>query len=53
MKYLNKRGGRIILQDVKSPDLPEEMSALEAMRKALEFEKEVNEVKDREGNKII
>lgn len=46
MKYLNKRGGRIVLQDIKSPDLPEEMSAIEAMRKALELEKQVNEVKN-------
>lgn len=45
LKYLNKRGGRIVLQDVKNPDLPEEMSAIEAMRKALELEKQVNEVK--------
>lgn len=44
MKYLNKRGGRIVLQDIKTPDLPEEMSAIEAMRKALELEKQVNEV---------
>lgn len=45
LKYLNKRGGRIILQDIKNPDAPGEMSAVEAMTKALDLEKEVNEVK--------
>lgn len=43
LKYLNKRGGRIILQDIKNPDAPGEMTAVEAMTKALELEKEVNE----------
>lgn len=45
MKYLNKRGGRIVLQDIKTPNLPDEMSAVEAMKQALELEKQVNEVK--------
>lgn len=44
MTYLNKRGGRIILQDIKNPDTQFEMSAVEAMTKALELEKLVNEV---------
>lgn len=44
LKYLNKRGGRIILQDIKTPDFQGEMTAVEAMTKALELEKQVNEV---------
>lgn len=47
LKYLNKRGGRIILQDIKNPDAPGEMTAVEAMTKALELEKEVNEVSEK------
>lgn len=46
LKYLNKRGGRIILQDIKSPDTPFELTAVEAMEKALELEKKVNEVRN-------
>ena len=45
LKYLNKRGGKIILQDIKNPDTQGEMTAVEAMTKALELEKEVNEVR--------
>jgi ferritin heavy chain len=45
LKYLNKRGGRIVLQDIKNPDTPFEFSAAEAMEKALELEKIVNEVR--------
>lgn len=45
MEYMNKRGGRIVLQDIKNPDLPAEMTALDAMTKALELEKTVNEVR--------
>jgi ferritin heavy chain len=45
LKYLNLRGGRIILQDIKTPDLPGELSAIEAMKKALELEKQVNEAR--------
>lgn len=45
MKYLNKRGGRLSLQDIKSMELPDELSALEAMTKALELERLVNEVR--------
>lgn len=46
LKYLNKRGGRIILQDIKNPDTPFELTAVEAMEKALELEKKVNEVRN-------
>ncbi|CRL01998.1 CLUMA_CG015367, isoform A [Clunio marinus] len=42
LEYLNKRGGRIILQDIKTPQYQKEMTALDAMAKALELEKEVN-----------
>lgn len=45
LKYLNKRGGRIILQDIKNPDTPYEFTAAEAMEKALDLEKKVNEVR--------
>lgn len=46
MKYLNKRGGRIVLQDIKTPETPshEDLTAVEAMEKALQLEKDVNEV---------
>ena len=43
MKYLNKRGGRVVLQDVKKPDRDEWGSALEALQTALELEKKVNQ----------
>lgn len=43
LKYLNKRGGRIVLQDIKNPETPGEMTAVEAMTKALELERKVNE----------
>lgn len=44
MKYLNKRGGKIILQDIKNPEKVEISTAVEAMTQALELEKKVNEV---------
>jgi len=43
MKYQNKRGGRIVLQDIKKPEKEEWGSALEAMQVALSLEKEVNQ----------
>nr|ACD12026.1 hypothetical protein [Isometrus maculatus] len=43
MKYQNKRGGRIVLQDIKKPVADEWGSALEAMKVALELEKTVNQ----------
>lgn len=45
LKYLNKRGGKIVLQDIKVPEQLDEMTAVEAMTKALELEKFVNEVR--------
>lgn len=44
MKYLNKRGGRILLTDIKKPEKPEWGTAKEAMKAALELEKTVNDV---------
>ncbi|KAK0167655.1 hypothetical protein PV327_005026 [Microctonus hyperodae] len=43
MAYQNKRGGALILTDIKSPQHNEWGSAQEAMTAALELEKEVNE----------
>jgi len=43
MKYQNKRGGRIVLQDIKKPDRDEWGTALEAMQVALQLEKSVNQ----------
>lgn len=44
MTYLNKRGGRIILSDVKRPEKNEWGNAEEAMVAALNLEKDVNGV---------
>ena len=44
MKYLNKRGGRIVLSDIRKPERHEWGTAEDAMTAALELEKEVNEV---------
>jgi len=43
MKYQNKRGGRIVLQDIKKPDRDEWGTGLEAMQVALALEKNVNQ----------
>merc|ERR1712083_983586 len=43
MKYQNKRGGRIVLQDIKKPDRDEWGSGLEAMQVALQLEKSVSQ----------
>ncbi|XP_023013088.1 ferritin, heavy subunit [Leptinotarsa decemlineata] len=43
MEYLNKRGGRLILKDIKAPEKQEWESAQAAMIDALKLEKEVNE----------
>ncbi|XP_056642109.1 soma ferritin [Diorhabda sublineata] len=43
MEYLNKRGGKVVLNDVKAPEKQEWGSAVEAMTDALNLEKEVNE----------
>lgn len=43
MKYQNKRGGRIVLQDIKKPDRDEWGTGLEAMQVAMQLEKSVNQ----------
>ena len=43
MKYLNKRGGKIVLKDVKKPEKDEWGNGLEALEAALELEKKVNQ----------
>ena len=39
LEYQNKRGGRIVMQDIKKPEKDEWGSALEAMEYALQLEK--------------
>ncbi|XP_043540757.1 ferritin heavy chain, oocyte isoform-like [Chiloscyllium plagiosum] len=43
MAFQNKRGGRVLLQDVKKPELDEWGNGLEAMQRALQMEKDVNQ----------
>ncbi|CAG9761938.1 unnamed protein product [Ceutorhynchus assimilis] len=43
MEYINKRGGRIVLTTIESPEKQEWATAQEAMHDALELEKRVNE----------
>jgi len=43
MKYQNKRGGRVVLQDIQKPDRDEWGTGLEAMQVALTLEKNVNQ----------
>ena len=43
MKYLNKRGGRVVLQDVKRPDRDEWGNGLQSLEAALDLEKKVNQ----------
>merc|ERR1712112_210773 len=43
MAYQNKRGGRIVLQDIKNPSQTEWGSALDAMQATLQLEKNVNQ----------
>ena len=43
MKYLNKRGGRIVLQDVKRPEKTEWGTGLDGLQAALDLEKKVNQ----------
>lgn len=44
MKYLNKRGGRIVLTDIAQPEIQSNVTAAEAMEIALNLEKNVNQV---------
>ncbi|XP_045164553.1 soma ferritin [Mercenaria mercenaria] len=43
MKYQNKRGGRVVLQNITKPERDEWGSGLEAMEAALALEKSVNQ----------
>lgn len=43
MKYQNKRGGRVVLADIKKPDRDEWGTGLDAMETALALEKSVNQ----------
>ncbi|XP_038639706.1 ferritin heavy chain-like [Scyliorhinus canicula] len=43
MEFQNKRGGRIILEDVKVPECGDYRAGLEAMQRALQMEKNVNQ----------
>jgi len=43
MAFQNKRGGRIVLQDIKKPDRDEWGTGLDAMQVALALEKSVNQ----------
>ncbi|XP_059496691.1 ferritin, heavy subunit-like [Stegostoma tigrinum] len=42
MVFQNKRGGRVLLQDIKKPEQHEWGSGLEVMQTALQMEKDVN-----------
>jgi ferritin heavy chain len=42
MKYLNSRGGRVVLKDVKRPDNDEWGTGLNALQTVLNLEKQVN-----------
>lgn len=42
MGYLNQRGGRLVLHEIKKPQKDEWGSGLEALKDALDLEKEVN-----------
>ncbi|KAM5132411.1 ferritin light chain, oocyte isoform-like [Mantella aurantiaca] len=43
LKFQNKRGGRVVLQDVKKPDADEWGNGVSAMECALKLEKSVNQ----------
>ena len=43
MKYLNKRGGRVVLKDVKRPTSDEWANGLKSLELALDLEKKVND----------
>ncbi len=43
MKYLNKRGGRLILKDIKRPDKDEWGNGLNGLQVAFDLEKTVNQ----------
>ncbi|XP_059496708.1 ferritin heavy chain-like, partial [Stegostoma tigrinum] len=43
MAFQNKRGGQVLLQDIKKPEQDEWGNGLEAMQRALQMEKDVNQ----------
>uniref|UniRef100_UPI00398F8C37 ferritin, higher subunit-like n=1 Tax=Pristiophorus japonicus TaxID=55135 RepID=UPI00398F8C37 len=43
MQFQNRRGGRIILSDIKKPEQDEWSNGLDAMQRALQMEKNVNQ----------
>jgi len=43
MAFQNKRGGRVVLKDIKKPERDEWGTGLDAMKAALELEKQVNQ----------
>ncbi|MCL4168654.1 UNVERIFIED_CONTAM: hypothetical protein GTU68_045669 [Idotea baltica] len=43
IEYQNKRGGRVVLQDIKKPERDEWGCGLDAMQAALDLEKHVNQ----------
>ena len=60
MEYQNKRGGRIILQDIKKPEKDDWGSPLEAMEYALQIEKghykemlKLHEIAEKHGDKEL
>ena len=47
MEFQNKRGGRVVFKDIKKPEKDEWSSGLEAMKSALELEKQVSRTSNR------
>jgi ferritin heavy chain len=43
MEFQNKRGGRVVLKDIKKPERDEWGTGLDGMKAALELEKQVNQ----------
>jgi len=43
MTFQNKRGGRVVLKDIKRPEKDEWGTGIDAMKAALELEKQVNQ----------
>ncbi|XP_020666799.3 ferritin heavy chain A [Pogona vitticeps] len=43
LRYQNKRGGRVVLQDIRKPEKDEWGNTLDALQSALELEKKVNQ----------
>ena len=52
MAFQNKRGGRIVLKDIKKPERDEWGTGLDGMKAALELEKQVRQT-DRDYWKTI